>query len=105
MSSPKANFTLLRDLVMIYPIKVKTESESGVIVVGNLEAGLPIEGLVVAVGPGAYDKKGNFIKVPVAPGDRVVFVKSEAQVIKQGDDSFLVVPSSDVLCKLTLQEE
>jgi len=98
---PKTNFTLLRDLVMVYPVKAKKQTESGIIVTNITEPNVPIEGFVVAVGPGTTDKKGNHVDVPVGVGDRVIFVKGEAKEVKHEGDTFLIIPSTDILCKVS----
>lgn len=99
---PKANFTLLHDLVMIYPIAKPKKTESGIYIPDVVEKNdtAPIEGLVLAVGPGKADKKGDVVPLPVEAGDRVMFVKNAARVVTHSGESFLVVPISEVLCKI-----
>lgn len=99
---PKSNFTLLHDLVMIFPISPKMETESGIILHKSVEKNstAPVQGMVIACGPGINDKKGNLIPMPVEVGDRVIFVKNAAKEIKYAGDTFLVVPTSEILCKV-----
>ena len=100
----KTNFTMLRDLVMIYPITAKVQAETGIIVTA-LDKTAPQEGVVVAVGPGDTDKKGRFIPVELKPGDRVIFVKVGARELTYEKDVFFVVPATEVLCTLTAGSE
>ena len=88
--SVKANFRLLRDLIMVYPIKGKQQSDTGIIIT-SVDPATPIEGCVIAVGP---DVKG------IEHGDIVVFIKSEHREIKYEKDTFLVIQQKDVLCKI-----
>lgn len=44
------------------------------------------EATVIAVGPGARDKKGNAIPVSVQPGDRVLLPGWGGNAIKVGED-------------------
>jgi chaperonin GroES len=99
---PKANFVLLHDLVMLYPIAKTTKTASGLIIPAIVEKNdtAPIEGIVLAVGPGKADKKGEIVPLPVKAGDRVVFVKNAARVVTHDGESFLVVPISEILCKI-----
>jgi chaperonin GroES len=99
MSELKSNFRLLRDLVMVYPVKVKQQTESG-IVYTSLDPNEPIEGIVLAVGPGVKEE-GELVPVPVEYGDKIVFVKTDAREVKYEKDTFLVISASDILCKVT----
>lgn len=98
--TPKANFRLLYDLVMIYPINSKRQAESGVIVTSIIDKTAPREGFVVAIGPGILDKTNSLVEIPVVPGDRVIFSTTNCREIKFEGDIFQVVPSSEILCKL-----
>ena len=96
--STKANFKLLRDLVMVYPIKAKQQTDTGIIVTA-IDPNQPMEGLVLAVGPGEK-VKGEVKTIPVEYGDRIVFVKADAREIKYEGDTFLVIKAHDILCKV-----
>lgn len=95
----KSKINLLRDLVLLLPIKAKQTSENGIIIT-SVDKGAPQEGIVLAIGPGETDKKGKLIPMTVAPGDRVVFIPTEAREIKQDEDKLLVISESDILCKM-----
>jgi len=101
-NTPKANFTLLHDLVMIWPIPRPKKTESGIEFIEGAISG-PIEGLVLAVGPGKVNKRDELVPLPLKAGDKVVFVAQSAREVKQGKDSFLVVPISEVLCKVNVE--
>lgn len=94
----KANFKLLRDLVMVYPIKAKQQTETGIIVTA-IDPNAPMEGIVLAVGPGLKED-GKIVPIPVEYGDKIVFVKSDAREIKYEKDTFLVIHAKDILCKV-----
>lgn len=100
---PKTSFTLLHDLVMIFPISPKKTTESGIIIHDSVEKNstAPVQGMVIACGPGRLDKRDNLIPMPVEVGDRVIFVKNAAKEIKYAGDTFLVVPTSEILCKVS----
>jgi len=96
----KSNFTMLHDKVMIFPIPKTTKTAGGIIVTEKLDPTAPIDGVVVAAGPGRLDKNDNLIPMPVKAGDRVIFVQNSAKEVKQGSDMFFVVPVSEILCKV-----
>lgn len=99
---PKTNFSMLHDLVMIFPIAAKKKTDSGIILHDSVEKNstAPVQGMVIAHGPGRRDKNDNLIPMPVEVGDRVIFVKNAAKEINYAGDTFLVVPTSEILCKV-----
>ena len=59
----------------------------------------PQRGKVLAVGPGARDEDGDYIKLDVEVGDEVIFSKYGGTEIKVGADELLILRESDVLAK------
>ena len=97
---PKTNFELLHDLVMIYPMPSTSKTAGGLIVTEKMDPTAPVDGVVVSAGPGRLNKQDILIPMPVSVGDRVIFVKNNAKEIKHGGDTFLVVPTAEILCKV-----
>jgi chaperonin GroES len=60
----------------------------------------PQRGKVLAVGPGARDEDGEYIKMDVEVGDEVIFSKYGGTEIKVGSDDVLILRESDVLAKV-----
>ena len=60
----------------------------------------PQRGKILAVGPGARDEDGDYIKMDVAVGDEVIFSKYGGTEIKVGPDDVLILRESDVLAKV-----
>jgi chaperonin GroES len=60
----------------------------------------PQRGKVLAVGPGARDEDGDYIKLDVEVGDEVIFSKYGGTEIKVGADDVLILRESDVLAKV-----
>jgi chaperonin GroES len=102
---PKSNFTLLHDKVMIYPIPKTTKTAAGIIVTEKMDPTAPLDGIVVAAGPGRLDKNDILIPMPVKAGDRVIFIRNAAKEIKHSGDTFLVVPVSEILCIVDAKAE
>ena len=97
---PKTNFTLLHDLVMILPVAAIKKTESGLIIPEKEDSTAPSQGFVVACGPGKSNKSGDIVRLEVSVGDRVIFMKNAAKEIKSTGETFLIVPISEVLCKI-----
>jgi len=94
------NFTLLHDLVMVFAVPKPKKADSGLIIPDSADSTAPSEGLVVAVGPGKYNAKGDLIPVPLKNGDRVIFIKNAGREIKHEGASFVILPVTDILCKI-----
>ena len=60
----------------------------------------PQRGKVLAVGPGARDEDGDYIKMDVEVGDEVIFSKYGGTEIKVGTEDVLILRESDVLAKV-----
>jgi len=60
----------------------------------------PQRGKVLAVGPGARDEDGDYIKMDVEVNDEIIFSKYGGTEIKVGADDVLILRESDVLAKV-----
>jgi chaperonin GroES len=59
----------------------------------------PQRGRVLAVGPGARDEDGKYIKMDVAEGDEIVFSKYGGTESSSAATMVLILRESDVLAK------
>lgn len=96
----KSPITPLGDKVVIRPLtedETSTKSASGIIIPDSVESkDRNDQGVVVAVGPGAWDEDGEKrIPLDVQVGDRVLF-SSWREKVKVGDDEFFVISQSDI---------
>jgi chaperonin GroES len=60
----------------------------------------PQRGKVLAVGPGARDEDGEYIKMDIEVDDEVIFSKYGGTEIKLGSDDVLILRESDILAKV-----
>ena len=60
----------------------------------------PQRGKVLAVGPGARDEDGEYIKMDIEVDDEIIFSKYGGTEIKLGSDDVLILRESDVLAKV-----
>jgi chaperonin GroES len=83
-------------------VEVLDEEETTVsgIVLPDTAKEKPQRGKVLAVGPGARDEDGDYIKMDVEVGDEVIFSKYGGTEIKVGPDDVLILRESDVLAKV-----
>lgn len=90
---------VLKDHIAIREIKEPEKTKSGLYVPTDDKKSM--KGIVVAVGPGIYDRKGNRKKPPFNKGDKVVYSKGTGQHLQLSiDDKLLVLKPEDVLAKL-----
>jgi chaperonin GroES len=83
-------------------VEVLDEEETTVsgIVLPDTAKEKPQRGKVLAVGPGARDEDGDYIKMDVEVGDEIIFSKYGGTEIKVGTDDVLILRESDVLAKV-----
>jgi chaperonin GroES len=83
-------------------VEILDEEETTVsgIVLPDTAKEKPQRGKVLAVGPGARDEDGDYIKLDVEVGDEIIFSKYGGTEIKVGTDDVLILRESDVLAKV-----
>ena len=67
-------FRPLHDRVVVRRVEEEAKTKGGIIIPGTAKE-KPIQGEVVAVGPGARDEAGKLVALEVKKGDRVLFGK------------------------------
>lgn len=92
---------MLRDLVMVYPVPAKAQTQTGIIVTSLVDKTAPREGIVIAAGPGKRnDDTGEIVPINYKFGDHVVYVMGNLTEVKNDKEIFHVIPSSEILCIL-----
>ena len=86
----------LNDRVLVLRIE-KEEKTSGGIVIPDTAKEKPMEGKVIAVGPGKVDDKGKQIPMAVKKNDRVLFGKYAGNEIKIDGVEHLIMREDDIL--------
>jgi len=77
----------------------RTEGEevtAGGIIIPDTAKEKPSQGVVVAVGEGKRDDKGQRISLDVRAGDRVLFGKYAGTEVKVGGDEHLILREDDI---------
>jgi chaperonin GroES len=57
----------------------------------------PMQGEVLAVGPGVRNEDGDLIALDVKPGDRILFGKWSGTEVKLDGDELLIMKESDIM--------
>ena len=89
-------FRPLRDRVVIRRVDPEGKTVGGIIIPDTAQE-KPMEGEIVAVGPGARDDNGALVPIDVKPGDRILFGKWSGSEIKLDGKDLLIMGESDVM--------
>jgi chaperonin GroES len=89
-------FRPLQDRVLIRRIE-QEEKTSGGIIIPDTAKEKPMEGEVVAIGPGARGEDGKLHPLDVKVGDRILFGKWSGTEIKIDNEDYVVMKESDVM--------
>ena len=91
-----ASFRPLHDRVVVRRVKEEEKTRGGIIIPDTAQE-KPQEGEVIAVGPGARDEDGEYIKPDVRVGDRVLFGKWSGTEVKIDGEDLLIMKESDIM--------
>jgi len=85
---------------IVVQAKSQEEVTRGGIVLPDTAKEKPLQGVVVAVGPGAVSEKGERLPMDVKPGQTVLYGKYSGTEIKLETQEYLILKLSDVLAIL-----
>ncbi len=86
----------LHDRVVVRRIDEDEKTPGGIIIPDTAKE-KPMQGQVVAVGPGARDDDGERIEPDVKPGDTVLFGKWSGTEVKIDGEELLIMKESDIM--------
>ena len=89
-------FRPLHDRVVVRRITPLAKSPGGIII-PDTAAEKPMEGEVVAAGPGGRNEQGVVAALDVKAGDRVLFGKWSGTEVKLDGEELLIMKESDLL--------
>jgi chaperonin GroES len=89
-------FRPLHDRVVVKRVEEEGKTKGGIIIPDTAKE-KPMEGEIVAVGPGARDEKGTLVPLDVKKGDRILFGKWSGTKIKLDGDDLLIMKESDIM--------
>jgi len=90
------SFRPLHDRVLLKPVEQDAKTKGGIIIPDTAKE-KPVQGKVLAVGPGARDETGKLRPLDVKVGDIVLYGKwSGTEVVVDGED-VLIIKESDVM--------
>jgi chaperonin GroES len=92
----RMKFRPLHDRVVVRRIDAE-EKTSGGIIIPDTAKEKPMEGEIIAVGPGARNEQGQLVPPDVKAGDRVLFGKWSGTEVKLDNEELLIMKESDIM--------
>ena len=89
-------FRPLHDRVVIRRGEEEQKTKGGIIIPDTAQE-KPMQGEVLAVGPGARNDRGELTPMGVAVGERVMFGKWSGTEVKLDGDELLIMKESDLM--------
>ncbi len=89
-------FRPLHDRVVIRRIEEEEKTKGGIIIPDTAKE-KPMEGEVVAAGPGARNEEGKIQPLDVKAGDRVLFGKWSGTEVKLDGEELIIMKESDIM--------
>ena len=92
----KLKFRPLHDRVVVKRIEAEDKTKGGIIIPDTAKE-KPIEGEVIAVGPGARNEQGQIVQLDVKEGDRILFGKWSGTEVKIDGEELIIMKESDIM--------
>ena len=89
-------FKPLHDRVLVKRLE-QDEKTAGGIIIPDTAQEKPMEGSVIAVGPGLRSDDGKITPLDVKSGDRILFGKWSGTEVKIDGDELLIMKESDIM--------
>jgi chaperonin GroES len=89
-------FRPLHDRVVIRRVEEEARTSGGIIIPDTAKE-KPMQGEVVAVGPGARNEKGELVALDVKVGERILFGKWSGTEVKIDGEDLLIMKESDIM--------
>ena len=86
----------LHDRVLLRRVEQEAKTTGGIIIPDTAQE-KPMEGEVIAVGPGARAEDGKVHPLDVKPGDRVLFGKWSGSEVRLDGEELMIMKESDVM--------
>ena len=93
---PMPKFRPLHDRVVVKRVEEDQKTKGGIIIPDTAQE-KPMQGEVIAVGPGGRDETGKLIPIDVKPGDVVLFGKWSGTEVKIDGVEYLIMKESDIM--------
>ena len=85
----------LADRVVVQPAEAEEKTKGGIILPDTAKE-KPVEGTIVAAGPGKVADNGEVVKMTVKVGDKVLYGKYSGTEVAIDGEEYLIMRESDI---------
>lgn len=89
-------FRPLHDRVVVEPLEEEQKTAGGIIIPDTAKE-KPMQGKVLAVGPGSRGEDGKLVALDVKKGDKVLYGKWSGTEVKLDGKTMLIMRESDIM--------
>jgi chaperonin GroES len=89
-------FRPLHDRVVVRRLEQDDKTAGGIIIPDTAKE-KPMEGEIIAAGPGARNEDGKLVPLDVKVGDRVLFGKWSGTEVKLDGEELMIMKESDIM--------
>ena len=90
------NIKPLHDHILVERIEAENKTKGGIIIPDTAQE-KPMEGIIIAVGEGAFDNNGKRVALDVKVGNRVLFKKWGGTEVKIDGKELIIIKETDIL--------
>jgi chaperonin GroES len=89
-------FRPLHDRVLVKALEGEEKTKGGIIIPDTAKE-KPMQGKVIAAGPGSRDENGKLVPMGVKVGDKILYGKWSGTEVKIEGEDLLIVKEADIL--------
>ena len=89
-------FRPLHDRVVVKRLEAEEKTLGGIIIPDTAKE-KPMQGEIVAAGPGARNEQGQIVALDVKAGDKILFGKWSGTEVKIDGEELLIMKESDIM--------
>ena len=94
------NLRPILDRIIIKSQDPEQETSGGIIIANAKNEGI-IKAEVLAVGPGTYDEKGNFVVPDVNVGDEILVNNMAGQKFEHDEENYVAISNNEIVAVLS----
>ena len=91
----KLNINPLGDRIVVKPMEAEEKTKGGIILPDTAKE-KPVEGSIVAAGPGRKSDDGKVVEMEVKVGDKVLYGKYGGTEVTIDGEEYLIMRESDI---------
>ena len=91
----KLNIKPLGDRIVVKPMEAEEKTKGGIILPDTVKE-KPVEGTIVAAGPGRKSDDGKIVEMEVKVGEKILYGKYSGTEVNIEGEEYLIMRESDI---------